>query len=126
MRNVKYFLIVLLVTALQASFSPNASRGFEGRTHQRISELATQSSNLNNFLTSVLGFEFPQGINEPLFNGKRPIELIRDGSVDEDSPFFRTRSHFHDPTRAWNQAGLKQIFESSVLWSQNPNQGWGG
>lgn len=56
------------------------------------------------------------------------LERIQKGSIDEDNPFTRTRAHFHDPTKAWASAGLNFLgqHESSILWSQNPNQGFGG
>jgi hypothetical protein len=50
--------------------------------------------------------------------------------------FFRSRHHFHDPIRSWDQAGLKSSSpcvasglvtnEASVRWAQDPNQSPGG
>ena len=55
---------------------------------------------------------------------KSPQELIDQGGMEEDSPFWRCVNHFHDPLKPWDQAALDTtiagIFnaESSVLWAQ--------
>jgi hypothetical protein len=102
--------IVLWVKTLQ---------GFETDTHTRLSEKAIVASQLNTILTTVLGFEFPDGTSEEVGQGKTVRQLIANvGAVDEDKPDIRSRTHFHDPTKAWSQAGLQPgNFESSVLWS---------
>jgi hypothetical protein len=108
------------------------AHGFEVDTHTLLSEKATQASQLNNFLTTVLSFEFPQGIAQVLKDGEfgRVQQLIANvGAVNEDNPDIRSRTHFHDPTKAWAQAGLSWPLgtsQSSILWSQNPNQGSSG
>ena len=61
--------------------------------------------------------------------GKSVTELIQDGAVLEDSPFWCVVNHFHYPRLSWDQAGLwpqgkpNPIAESSVVWSQNTSQG---
>ena len=106
--------------------------GFEVDTHTLLSQRAVGASQLNSYLTTVLGFEFPQGSSQEVGQGlfKQVIQLIANvGAVNEDKPDIRSRTHFHDPTKAWAQAGLSwptNTFASSVLWSQNPNQDWGG
>ncbi|MGH7875610.1 MAG: hypothetical protein ACREQO_25740, partial [Candidatus Binatia bacterium] len=127
MKQIK-FMILFFVPIAIVMWVGNL-RGFETDTHALLSEKATDASQLNNYLTTVLGFEFPQGTDEEVRQGefKTVRQLIANvGAVDEDSPFTRTRAHFHDPTKAWAQAGLGQTFESSILWSQNPNQDLGG
>jgi hypothetical protein len=81
----------------------------------------------------MLGFEFPQGTAQEIGQGefKKVSELIANvGAVNEDKPEIRARTHFHDPTKAWAQAGLTSpftgTFQSSTLWSQNTSQDWGG
>jgi hypothetical protein len=51
---------------------------------------------------------------------------LREGGTAEDEPDARSRNHFHDPNKPWDQAGLKGdlIGDSSVYWAQNPNQDW--
>lgn len=119
---------IICFTILQISMLLPSSLAFEVQTHRIISEAGTRASSLNNFLTTVLPRDFPQGIDEVLVGGRKPIEFIQDGSENEDKPAFRSRHHFHDPTRTWDQAGLQGVFsgQSSILWSQSPNQGLGG
>jgi hypothetical protein len=125
---------VILAALLHVFSTTKSSTGFELNTHAAISQRAVDASALNTFLAGVLSFDFPDGVGEVLKPG--PFGRVRDlvaevGSKNEDSPFSRTRHHFHDPTRTWDQAGLRwpllgQIGESSVRWSQNPNQEVGG
>ncbi|MBI4824430.1 MAG: hypothetical protein HY805_09435 [Nitrospirae bacterium] len=44
-----------------------------------------------------------------------------DGAREEDSPFNRSFNHFHDPTNAWDKAGLNDssLGMSSLLFAQN-------
>jgi len=51
---------------------------------------------------------------------KSPKELIARGGVKEDIPFFRSMRHFHDPLQDWNNAGLHDNHDSSILWAQYP------
>ncbi len=128
--RIPRILIILTITNLMWI---STSNGFEVETHTLLSQKAIAASQLQNYLTTVLGFEFPSGTGELIGQGlyRRVDELIaNEGAVKEDSPDPRVRYHFHDPTKAWSQAGLSSpflgTFESSVLWSQNPNQGLGG
>jgi hypothetical protein len=114
-------------------FLPQVSHGFNGSAHERLTRRAvgdppqSNASQLNDFLMNNLGFDFPQGINEPISGGQSPIDLIADGSVKEDSPPTRVLHHFHDPTRTWNQAGENlsgfPLGNSSIVWSQLVPQG---
>jgi hypothetical protein len=122
-------LTVLLLAPIAVVLWARNISGFETDTHTLLSLRATQASQLNTYLTTVLGFEFSQGISEEVGQGefKKVSELIANiGAVNEDKPDIRSRTHFHDPTKAWAQAGLTGLigtFQSSILWSQNPNQG---
>jgi len=52
---------------------------------------------------------------------KSPQELIAQGGIEEDEPFWRCRHHFHDPLQPWDQAGYHYSGisgESSILWAQ--------
>ncbi len=133
--NIKRSLILLvfvLAVIIALEFKSNVY-AFDDRAHETLSERATQVSNLGNFLTTQLGLEFPDGINETVFNGRRVIQAIQDGAFDEDRPIlWRPRHHFHNPRLAWDQAGWRppplsiQLGDSSVKWSQNENQTVGG
>ena len=122
--------MALVVAVLTAVVCVRSIAAFETDTHTLLSLQATDASQLDTFLTTVLGFEFQQGVSEEVGQGefKKVSELIANvGAVDEDKPDIRSRTHFHDPTKAWAQAGLQPgNFESSILWSQNPNQGLTG
>jgi hypothetical protein len=111
---------------------PDTGYGFEVKAHEALSRQAVNpgvanAAQLDNYLKSVLGFEFQSGITEQVSGGKRVVDLIADGSVQEDSPPTRVLHHFHDPTRTWDQAGERfagiPVGNSSVVWSQMSPQG---
>jgi hypothetical protein len=109
---------------------PGASDGFNDKAHESLSRRAVEgtlagASQLDSFLLSHLGFEFPQGINQPINGQHKVIDLIAAGSVQEDYPAHRVLNHFHDPTHIWNVAGLGRVNLSSIVWSQSPVQGAG-
>ncbi len=120
----------VLLSLCFALFQPQLSDGFNGEAHRRLSRLAvdpnlTNASQLDSFLKNVLAFEFENGVNEPIQGGQGAIDLIAQGSVDEDKPDARVLFHFHDPTKTWNMAGYLGLNPSSVVWSQAPVQGAG-
>lgn len=105
---------------------PELLSAFDSDAHVAISLRSLQpglpgASNLDNFLKTQFPTKFSLGIQQPI-NGKVTQDWIAFGSVAEDSPFPRVQQHFHDPTKVWTQAGLSTGGESSVIWSQNPNQ----
>ena len=103
---------------------------FDNKAHEALSDRATTISNLDNFLKTVLSFEFSDGINQSL-EGKLITRHIQDGSLLEDSIGLglRVKNHFHNPKRSWDQAGLQPPGSSiptgisSIVWSQLQNQG---
>ncbi len=124
-----------------AGLLPRTSDGFNGDTHSLLSRRAVDptllnASQLDGYLRSLwlefdgvvpdsTGFIYPigwNGIGQAISGGKTVVELIADGSVQEDSPSPRVQNHFHDPTRTWNSAGWKlgpfAPYLSSILWSQ--------
>ena len=115
----KSYIILLLSLVFVAVRVPGL-RGFEVQTHTKLSEKATDSSQLNNFLTTTLWFEFPQGVLQEVGEGEfsKVRQLIADvGAVNEDKPDTRSGSHFHDPTKVWTEAGLFFLtqYQSSIL-----------
>lgn len=133
MKREKNLRFVVILGLLQFFLIPVLSEGFDDRAHIRLSTRATELSTLNSFLTTNLGFEFPNGRNETIVNGKSVTNLVEDGAFDEDRPIlWRPRHHFHNPRLAWDQAGWRpppfsiQLGESSVIWSQDSNQSVGG
>lgn len=131
MNTISRSVILIILIDL---FAPNLSLGFELNTHAALSQRAVDASGLEAFLSNVLSFDFPGGVNQRLREGQNGLlrELIaEEGSKNEDRPAIRSRFHFHDPTQPWNNAGLRwplvgQVGQSSVLWGQNTNQGLGG
>ena len=67
-----------------------------------------------------------------IIDSKSPQELIAQGGIEEDSPFWRCINHFHDPLIPWDEAGLETTpdialdSESSILWAQKAKgeQSW--
>ena len=133
MKREKHFWFVMLLWLIEVLLIPVLSEGFDDKAHIALSGRATELSTLDSFLRTNLGFEFPNGRNETVANGKTVTELVRDGAFDEDRPIlWRPRHHFHNPRLAWDQAGWRpppfsvQLGESSVIWSQDENQVVGG
>lgn len=121
-------------------------------THKSINEnIAGRTVNefsLNDYLMNHLGFK--AGVKEPLhgysefyrqYVNQRIENWLGEGGFQEDRPgewydYFLNRptrsvNHFHNPLKHWSEAGLNDILglysgQSSVLWSQNPNQHIGG
>jgi hypothetical protein len=121
-------LVVWAIIAATTSHVLTAS-AFDKRAHTEMTVRASAAavSRLDAVLR-VAFREFSGGIASELDH--RPIfQRIADGSVKEDDPVLRVRSHFHDPTRTWNLAGLDAPAfsgESAILWQQDPDQGPGG
>lgn len=126
MRKIaEYFFVTGL--ALGVMFLSPQAKSFDFNTHQKMGERAAENSQLDNLLKQQLGL--PEGRLE-VFNGTSVTDLVANGSRAEDSPPSRVLHHFHNPTRVWNDAGLRvlgiEIGQSSILWSQNPGQTPGG
>ncbi len=130
MRHRGALLLLLGTTAFLMLQDPRLAECFNDRAHIRMSDravnpqLTANPSILDNFLKTVLGFEFPDGINKDLVGGEfgTVTGRIQFGSTREDAG-LRVRNHFHNPRFSWNQAGSGLPFsESSIVWAQNPNQ----
>jgi hypothetical protein len=136
--------LMRLVSALAAASivaGTGAGFAFDLDAHRSLSAAAVDASDLDRYLREELAQM--QGVLSPftrsgilgLFTTRRSVrDWIAQGSVAEDSPSTRVIHHFHDPTRTWDQAGLRppfieqigQVGQSSVLWSQNRDQIVGG
>lgn len=92
--------------------------------HQLIN---TESALLSqNFLTTMKTLGFAGNLSKEIIelnyvNNRRIKDWISEGGKSEDEPLSRTFNHFHDPTKTWDDAGLKGswIGCSSILWAQN-------
>ena len=127
MNNLRICLYKLLAATCLLVLLTGTSHGFNDNAHERLTRRAVgdpllpNSSQLNIFLIDNLGYDFPQGINEPIDGGPNVVGLIAKGAVKEDYPDSRVLNHFHDPTQPWNSAGLFLFtgrYMSSIEWSQ--------
>jgi hypothetical protein len=130
MKTKPIHLKVVSVSLFIFLFITSTGEAFDNKAHEALSERATTISNLDNFLKTVLSFEFSDGINQSL-EGKLITRHIQDGALLEDSIGLglRVKNHFHNPKLSWDQAGLRPpgssipIGYSSIVWSQLQNQG---
>jgi hypothetical protein len=137
MRLSLALVMCALVTAATAA-GPGASLAFDLDAHRSLTTAAVDVADLDRHLREelALGDGIQSSLVRPgilgLFSTRRSVrEWIAQGSVAEDAPVTRVLHHFHDPTRTWDQAGLRvplvgQIGQSAALWSQNRDQVVGG
>ncbi len=119
MRKVTIFLAFACILSISSTVY-----GLSTETHYYLNEIAVNNTNLNIYLKDNLGLS--GGIGETV-NNKRIITWIKDGGIYEDIPpwtiipYLRSVNHFHNPLKAWNEAGLNDIFTgtSSVIWAQD-------
>src|SRR5262245_10763303 len=135
-KKTSMWVVALLLILADWTANPRVGESFNDEAHKILSTRAinpglANASMLDSYLRSVLRFEFPLGIAQPLHGGQdgTVVGQIRVGSVNEDKG-KRPRNHFHDPTKAWGIAGLfggTPIIggQSSIAWSQNPAQSEG-
>lgn len=120
-------LLRIISTIVFGSILSGNVQAFDLGTHEELSGRAVRVSDVDKVLKEQLGY--PLGITQAI-NGVAVVDSVAAGSRFEDSPVIRVRHHFHNPTRLWNEAGLRvfgiQFGQSSVLWSQNPQQSPGG
>lgn len=138
MRMIKSILKILVVQIIIAIFSLN-SYALDKPTHEAINEYIAkhtiQDFSLDEYLKTRLGF---QKGSEEIFDdhpdvgpGKNKYPEVWGwlsyGGKKEDEPFLlRSVRHFHDPLKSWDKAGLKGIWDSSILWGQRTDQWPGG
>jgi len=88
--------------------------------HPKINKSVVEQSEM--FLSTLTKIGFDKGIDS-IVKLKEVYKWFQDGGKEEDSG-TRSLQHFHDPTKAWSNAGLKDstLGSSSLFWAQNPNQ----
>lgn len=115
---------VILLLLLFLFSTTNTTLAYSVYTHEILSEKATENSKLASDKGDYLkDLGFQNNIGEEV-SGKKVIELIKNGSVDEDRPRHeRPRNHYHNPlpTKTWEKAGLDDFFtgKSSLVWAQD-------
>jgi hypothetical protein len=151
--NMKKLFPAILIIIVVISFKAYA---LTENTHKAINERIAQRS-INGFsfdthLINQLGFS--KGVTEDLWGidaeghnkKKKVFEWLGYGGEQEDRPgewydylpFIgkptRSVNHFHNPLKAWSEAGLNDKIlgiisytgQSQVLWAQNSTQDVGG
>jgi hypothetical protein len=126
-QRYRFLPVIVAMTITNLFWLGGTGECFNNKAHRLLSSLSvdptiTNSSILDKLLRTNLGFEFWLGIDEPLQGGQdgTVVGQIQVGSTQEDHG-FRPLRHFHNPRLSWDQAGLNP-FQSSIRWSQNPNQ----
>ncbi len=137
MRIIKFILKIFIVQIiLSAFFLP--CYALEKATHFEINEYIAKHKigefSLDQYLKEQLGFQ--EGVHKIIeqFEGQKiddnPPKIFRwlgYGGKKEDEPFLlRSVRHFHNPLNTWDKAGLKGIWDSSIIWGQRTDQWPGG
>src|SRR4030042_6378772 len=138
MRVIKHLfeLFVILISFI-ASLNIYAC---EGSTHyainQYIAEHIIGGFSLDEYIKSQLGFiervttVFKQFEGQNIDGAPPTISIwLGHGGRMEDDPIIRTRHHFHNPLKTWNEAGLiygTTVGRSSIIWAQSEYQISGG
>lgn len=113
--------IAIAALGLHAVLAATAA-AYDVATHRELSLRAVEASRLAEVLREDLGLRGPSG---PSLLDRAPETWVSEGGGLEDWPDFRVRNHFHNPWRPWSDAGLRvgvSLGQSSVLWSQDPEQ----
>lgn len=115
---------VVIALVFSALMSNSASAWDDTVTHIALTERAVNLIGDNWFspyLQNNLGFK--KNVQEllPYENEQETIlDILRDGSKEEDNPLSRGKNHFHNPLQATNEAGLD-------AWTYWPlPRHWGG
>jgi len=129
--------LYLIFPLILIAFTFNNSWAWDDQsTHRDLSKIAAQKSILNAQNGDYLkNLGYTKGDEEifALFGlPKKVWDWVEEGSEEEDAGNFlngRYYNHFHDPTKAWDQAGLSTIYpgvngKSSVLWAQDVSNDW--
>lgn len=85
--------------------------------HMKINKAAGSQQSLSNYIKGNLGYT--DGIGKE-FSGNEIIWWLQEGGKSEDNG-IRYLSHFHDPLRSWDQAGLWGN-DSALVWAQRSDQ----
>ena len=101
----KFKVLTFVILAISISHAQFCSAFDDKTTHREITKRAVQQSNLNNYLTTMLGIS--EGIDKFLKNGDQNLKIaewLQEGSELEDSPICRPSNHFHNPLKLWDQS----------------------
>jgi hypothetical protein len=118
---ISIIAVFILLLALPAS-------SLKVETHdainQHIAENNTVGFSLDDYLKGNLGLT--NGYKEIIIKGgisNRPVQWwLGQGGIQEDESLLRSRNHFHNPLKPWDDAGYRKGIEwghSSILWAQD-------
>jgi hypothetical protein len=99
---------------------PSSLLAYEIETHALISGQAAFKSIMEHVLNRYL---LVDGRLDDDLGGLPRVGWVRRGAEREDL-VPRFLNHFHNPLEPWTVAGYSQFGQSSILWGQNPDQGW--
>lgn len=124
MKNLKTNIFIIIVIALL-----NYSLAFaweDKTTHPALTDRAIkhlqETGWIEPYFQNNLGFK--KHVEKFLNNGGKDItiiDLLLEGSREEDRPLSRAKNHFHNPLQATNEAGLDQPKlkgESALAWAR--------
>src|SRR4029450_5975125 len=116
---IRHTVAVLLATGIVWAAAGSA---YEGRTHERISLISGQQSQVDQILKADLGLGEGLGLAS---GGLSLLAWLGEGGKREDT-LLRFLNHFHNPlATSWSQAGLLgTVGQSSILWGQSTGQGF--
>lgn len=111
-RTIFFCISIFVVTS-------NFSSAYDSEVaHKVINEEISKKS--GDFINKLALIGYANGAMS-VVNGKQIYAWFRNGGEYEDAA-PRWVNHFHDPTKAWNFAGLKEENVSSALWAQQEFQ----
>ncbi len=124
MKLVQLFLaLILILNMYEISLAYD-----DKKTHPSLTDNAIERSILKTgkFLSKNLGDEFLNETESTIY-GKKIITWLEEGSTEEDTPDCRAASHFLNPLKDWDLAGLsdtnetiKGFFTNSICFSYAP------
>jgi hypothetical protein len=118
--------IMIYLLAVEILFLAVVRQGFSYDSyfvHPQINQSALINS--DNLLTALgkIGYQAntPDESIKNYVNGQRILDWFREGGTNEDAPIHRANNHFHDPLKAWTDAGLaaNNLGVSSLIWAQD-------
>ena len=115
---MKNFIFVIWLTNFCLFFFALAAYGYDpNAAHPAINKASLQLSSADNFLRTIL--HWPAGVSTEV-EGMSVKQWMEEGGKQEDDG-TRGLRHFHDPSKAWNSAGLP-LMPSNLVWSQQAAQ----
>lgn len=110
MNRTKVYIIIILYILI----NPYKIFAYDDLvTHPALTENAVKKSIIvsESYLSNNLGDAFLKNENATIM-GKKVYQLIKDGSTEEDTPNCRAASHFLNPLKGWETAGVSDTNET--------------